>query len=159
MKKILFTITAIIAVISLSSCKGDTGPAGPPGLDGLDGVTSYWVPTEFVVAPGEWERMGDPDDPNSYFFVDKPLQALNDDIFYDGIVVGYMAVDFDNDNNPTIKQVLPYSVPLVEGSRQYTRTYDFDYWIGGVRFYLNYSDFKTSIKPADTQKFYIILAY
>lgn len=153
MKKILL---ALIVVLAFSACKGDDGPMGPPGADG---VGSYWIPTEFIIKPNEWKLEGDPDSPGSYFYVDADLKALNDDIFYDGIVVGYMAVNLDNENYPNIKQILPFTTPLVEGSRNYTRTYDFEYWTGGVRFFLNYSDFKTSVRPTETQYFYVIVAY
>lgn len=153
MKKILL---AFIVVLAFTACKGDEGPMGPPGNDG---VGSYWIPTEFIIQPNQWKLEGNPDAPGSHFYVDVDLKELKDDIFYDGIVVGYMAVALDNQDFPTVKQVLPYTTPLVEGSRNYTRTYDFDYEIGAVRFYLTYSDFKTSVRPSETQYFYIIIAY
>lgn len=160
MKKILF---AIVVAVAFMACKGDdgaVGPMGPQGDPGEDGYGSYWIPTRFVIEEGEWQIGGEEGQPNSFFFVDKELKALTEDVYYDGLVIGYMETD------QNVKQVLPYVQPIddLQGNK-WTRIYDFDYEYdfnrktAYVRFYMKDSDFATNV-PIDGQRiFNIIVVY
>jgi len=157
MKKILF---AIILAATFWTCKGDDGPMGPEGPPGQDGNGAYWVPVRFVVNESDWLRMGNAGDGNSYFYADKEMKALTEDVYYDGLVIGYMETE-DN-----VKQMLPYVMPIQDDNgHQWTRIYDFDYdydfdkKTGYIRFYLKYSDFETQGPEQGQKIFNIIVVY
>lgn len=156
MKKLLF----LLLVVFFASCEGPMGPMGPAGYDGQDGKDGYgtsWYITSFTIQPNEWELIGEPGDLNSYFFVDKPLKELSNTIYKEGAVVGYIETAKD------VKNGLPYVVHLGGednlGEFLWTETADFDFYPGGVGFYLTYSDFNTQLRPDKPKTFHIVLMW
>lgn len=149
MKKLLLLIVIAIS-ISFISCEGPMGPQGEPG----DGTN--WKVVSFTINKNEWKLVGSPGALNSYYFVDKPLKELTQYIYKEGAVVGYI------ETVKGVKNSLPYVLHLGEasGSKEFlwTQTYDFDFYPGGVGFYVTYSDFNTQDRP-DTETFHVVLMW
>lgn len=162
MKKIIFLAIATITAIVFISCEGDDGPMGPAGPTGPKGEPGYgteWSIKEFTVAENEWILSGKPGDLNSFFYADKSFSDLTDYVFKEGSILAYI------ETAKGIKNGLPYVLHLgQEGENNkeflWTQTYDFDFWVGGVRFYLTYSDFNTDLGPEkESKKFHVVLMY
>jgi hypothetical protein len=150
----------MLIAVSFAACKGDDGPMGPAGPAGEGGVISYPIPVEFIIEKDEWELEGTPGDPNSYLYVDRRFDDLTEDVFYDGIVVDYMATKTDQNKYPTVKQKLPYTEAFTEGGQTYTRKFESDYEVGWVRFKLKYSDLRDKVETnLETQYFYVVILY
>jgi len=154
MKKLLI-FTTLLAIM-FSACEGPMGPAGPMGPQGQPGDESYWYTTSFTVNSSAWRLEGQPDELNSYFYYDKAVPQLTNNIFNGGIVLLYLQAA----NN--IKNVMPYVLHLGDedhlGEFFWTQTYDYDFEQGNIRIYVTYSDFMTSRRP-DTETFSLILLY
>ncbi len=162
MKKIIFLLFAAIAMIS---CEGPMGPEGPMGAqgrdgqdgkDGQDGYGANWYTTSFTIKKSDWLLSGEPGDLNTYFFVDREIPQLDDFIFDEGTVIGYIQTGKD------VKNGLPFVLHMGEtqGNQEllWTQTYDFDFSPGMIRFYITYSDFSTNIPP-EGETFHIILMW
>lgn len=168
MKKVLLLLVVAIAFVA---CEGPEGPMGSPGMNGQDGKDGQngqngkdgnngtsWVTKTFTIQPDEWELIGNPGELNSYFFVDKSLSELSKSIYEDGAVIAYIQTADE------VKNGMPYV--LHKGGHDadgkeivWTQTYDFDYYPGGVGFYLTYSDFNTQLKPIEPETFHIVLMW
>ncbi|MDR1984645.1 MAG: lipoprotein [Prevotellaceae bacterium] len=145
MKKTL--IFAALFAVMLSACQG---PQGPKGED------SNWFVTSFTVNSNEWRLSGQPNDLNSYYYADKIIENLTDFIFEEGIVIAYIKTG----NN--VKNEMPFVFHRgdSDGTNEslWTETYDFDFYPGGITFYVTYSDFSTAIRPG-TETFYVVLMW
>ena len=146
MKKLLiFTAIAVM----LTACEGPMGPQGQPGV-------GDWHNESFTVDKTAWRLEGQPNELGSYFYYDKAVPQLTNNIFNDGIVLLYLHAT----NN--IKNVMPYVLHLGDedhlGEFFWTQTYDYDFERGNIRLYVTYSDFMTSRRP-DTETFSLILLY
>ncbi len=154
MKKTLFF--AIFATILLTACEGPIGPMGPAGYNGKDGESTNWYTTSFTINKDEWKLKGAPGDLNSYFCVYKPLNMLNDYVYRYGTVIAYIETD------KGVKNGMPFVLHLGEVSNGkeflWTQTYDFDFTVGEIGFYITYSDFNTQIRPG-TEIFHIALMW
>lgn len=166
MKKLFLLLISAITLSLFSSCEGPEGPMGPTGqsglngkdgIDGKDGYDTNWYVTSFTIKPDEWELVGKPGELNSHFFVDKPLKELSDFIYKEGAVIGYI------ETAKGVKNGLPYVLHLGgkddKGEFLWTETADFDFYPGGVGFYLTYSDFNTQLRPYKDKTFYIVLMW
>lgn len=150
MKKVMLFIAAIS--LSLVACEGPMGPAGKDG-NGTD-----WHIAKFTVSEKEWILSGNAGELNSYFYVDKSLKELDDFVYREGTVIAYI------ETAKGVKNGLPYVLHLGDadskGEFLWTQTYDFDFWEGGIRFYLTYSDFNTQVGPEKgTQTFHVVLMW
>ncbi len=173
MKKLLLLVLVAVTFIA---CEGPTGPMGPSGHDGQNGMNGQdgkdgqngldgkdgengtnWYVTSFTIQPNEWELVGKAGDLNSYFFVDKPLSNLSEFIYKEGAVIGYI------ENVSGVKNGLPYVLHRGgeddKGEFLWTETADFDFYPGGVGFYLTYSDFNTQLRPDKAKIFHIVLMW
>lgn len=152
MKKLLFLFLSLLLI----SCEGDIGPAGPMGPQGEPGQNTDWCVKSFTIDRSEWRLAGNPGALNSYFYVDKNIKELTKFVFNEGSVIAYF------ESNTGIKNGMPYVLHKGDkdskGEFLWTQTYDFDFYVGGVRFYLTYSDFNTQITP-DTETFHIVLMW
>ena len=141
----------ILTVIIFTACEGPMGPQGPQGDPGV-----YWVTKSFTVNKNEWRLHGDLGELNSYFYADKKLDELSDFVYNKGTVIGYIQTD------NKVKNGLPYVLHKGDidnyGELLWTQTYDFDFYPGGVRFYLTYSDFNTQVRP-ESETFHIVLMW
>ncbi|NDV60526.1 hypothetical protein [Bacteroides sp. 519] len=173
MKKLFLFLVLAVSFMACEGPMGPMGPMGPTGQDGQDGRDGYngingkdgkdgyganWFSKTFVVQPHEWELHGDPDELNSFFFVDKKLPELTQEIYSDKTVIAYIQTGDD------VKNGMPYVLHKGEVDDKgkefiWTQTYDFDYSVGWVGFYLTYSDFSTRIKPTDATTFHIVLMW
>lgn len=169
MKKFMFLFVAAISLL-LVSCEGPEGPMGPRGYDGYDGLDgkdgidgkdgygTNWYVAKFTVKESDWLLSGNSGDLNSFFYADKPLKELDEFVFNSGTIVAYI------ETAKGVKNGLPYVLHLGgsddKGEFLWTQTYDFDFWQGGVRFYLTYSDFNTQVGPEKgDQTFHVVLMW
>lgn len=162
MKKITLLLLAAITLIACEGPEGPMGPMGPQGThgqngkDGQDGYGANWYTTSFTVKKTDWLLSGEPGDLNSFFFADREIPQLDDFIFNEGTVLGYIQTGKD------VKNGLPFVLHM--GDEQngkeflWTQTYDFDFSPGLIRFYITYSDFSTNIPP-EGETFHIILMW
>lgn len=166
MKNLFLLLIVAITFSLFSSCEGPAGAMGPSGqsglngkdgIDGKDGYGTNWYVTSFTIKPDEWELVGKPGELNSHFFVDKPLKELSDFIYKEGAVIGYI------ETAKGVKNGLPYVLHLGgkddKGEFLWTETADYDFYPGGVGFYLTYSDFNTQLRPNKDKTFYIVLMW
>ncbi len=154
---LFFTIATLM--LTLMACEGPMGPEGPrgpAGFDGRDGEGVNWHTTSFTINSNEWQLKGKPGDLNSYFCVYKPLNMLTDVVYKWGTVIAYIETE------KGIKNGMPYVLHLGEGANDkeflWTQTYDFDFVVGEVGFYVTYSDFNTQIRPG-TETFHVVLMW
>ncbi len=172
MKKLLFIAAA---VFTLAACEGPMGPMGPQGVpgqngqdgrdgrDGQNGQTSdgtNWHKATFTISRDEWIRDGGERAMNSYFFVYRDLSALTSYVYDNGSVIAYIENTYADGTK--IKSGLPFvrhkGMVLDNGADYlWTETYDFDFAVGNVGFYLTYSDFETGTPPPDYVTFHVIL--
>ncbi len=165
MKKTLFFAFAAVIFVLLLSCEGPMGPMGaegPAGRDGQDGENGKdgagvaWYTTSFTINKDEWKLKGNPGDLNSYFCAYRPLSQLTESVFKYGTVIAYIEVE------KGVKNGMPYVLHLGEEANSkeflWTQTYDFDFVVGEVGFYVTYSDFNTQIRPG-TETFHVILMW
>jgi hypothetical protein len=154
MKKTLLLLFVCIAFIA---CEGPEGPMGPVGPQGEPGTGTNWYATSYTIQPNEWELVGNKGELNSYFFVDKPLPRLSDFVYEDGSILVYLEF------SPNVKNVMPFVSHKAGvddlGEFFWTETYDYDFYKGGIGFYLTYSDFNTKMKPNQAITFHVILMW
>lgn len=151
MKKILNTLAILFTIITFTSCEGDEGPMGPKGDPGVS-----WYTKTITISKYQWKLSGAINDLNSYYYAEIPISELSQFIFNDGTVLAYI----EPENG--IKNGLPYVLHKGEkvNGKEYlwTQTYDFDFEVGYMTFYLTYSDFNTISIP-DTETFHIVLMW
>ncbi|MBK5721300.1 hypothetical protein JGH11_10495 [Dysgonomonas sp. Marseille-P4677] len=153
MKKVLLFILTIFVFIA---CEGPMGMQGPTGPQGEPGYGTNWYTTAITIDKSEWKLMGNPNELNSYYYVDKPFKELTRAIFDNGSVIAYI------ETAEGVKNGMPMVLHKAEedelGEFFWTQTYDFDFYPNGISFYLTYSDFSTKIKP-DSETFHIVLIW
>jgi len=156
MKKIIITVFASLLFIACEGPIGPEGPEGPRGSKGEPGSGGNWYTTSITINSDEWELVGGVNELNSYFFIDKPISQLSENIYRKGTVIAYI------ETSKGVKNGLPYVLHKGDADNKgeflWTQTYDFDFYPGGVGFYLTYSDFSTNIRP-DTETFHIVLMW
>ena len=155
MKKILFLLSA--AIILFASCEG---PAGRDGLNGLDGYATEWVIKTYTINSNQWELVNGVDQLNSYYRAEVRIPELDIDIYEEGAVLCYM---YQTVNGKEAKTPMPFTIPKGEGHDNgtedlWTETYAYDFNVGSIRFYVNYSDFYTNNRPSTTS-FQVVLLY
>lgn len=171
MKKLILLLSCILA---LSACEGDQGPMGPMGpkgetgkdgkngKDGKDGEGGVgWYIKTFTVEKNMWTRVGKAGELNSFYYADLEIPELNDFVFTDGTVIGYIITK--DDEGGDVKNGLPFvlhkGIKYDDNKEElWTQTYNFDFNPGLVRFYITYSDFKTSVTP-EKETFSIVLMW
>ncbi len=168
MKKAVLLLTAVLFMFGCEGPMGPEGPEGPMGRTGSqgaqgpqgpqgeDGYGTNWYVASITVKESEWKIKGVPGELNSYFYVYKPLDQLTKYIYDNGSVIAYIQTDKD------VKNGMPYVLHLGEAGDNkeflWTQTYDFDFYEGGIGFYVTYSDFNTQIRPG-TETFHVILMW
>jgi hypothetical protein len=159
MKKTLFLLIIVTGFFACEGPEGPEGPIGPAGPKGEQGEAGYgtnWFVNSYTVTAGEWKLHGNPGDLNSYFYADKQIKELTDFVYNEGTIVAYMQTE------KGVKNGMPYVLHRggtdSYGEFLWTQTYDFDFYTGGVRFYLTYSDFNTQIAP-ETETFHVVLMW
>lgn len=135
---------------------GPVGPTGPIGPEGEPGYGTNWFVTSFTIEEHEWRLVGNPNELNSFFTVNKSLPELTRLVYKDGTVVAYIETDKGVKNG--LPFVLHRGAEDNQGEFLWTQTYDFDFYEGGVGFYVTYSDFTTTIRP-DKETFHIVLMW
>ena len=148
MKKKLFLLFA--AVMLMASCEG---PAGQ------DGQGIYWFVKKYTINSNQWELIGGVDELNSYYRAEIVIPELDNDIYKDGNVFCYM---YQKVEGVEVQTLLPYSIPQALSSGGYdefwTETYAYDFTVGSIMLYVNYSDFYTNNRPPATS-FRVVLNY
>ncbi len=176
MKKLFFIAAAALMFASCEGPMGPIGPQGPQGVpgqngqdgqdgrngqngrDGQDGEGTKWFTTSFTVNPNEWERVGEPGSVDSFFVAYRSLPELNKYVYDKGSVITYI------ENGEGIKNGMPFVLHLGYeenngGKYLWTETYDFDFTVGEVAFYLTYSDFSTNFEPDKSKTFHVVLIW
>lgn len=164
MRKIIVLLSAVLL---FASCEGPMGPTGPEGLVGPEGPAgpigpgggsggATWHITKFTVNQDDWTLSGEPGSLESYYYADKDISQLTQQVFDKGTVLGYIYVE------PDVKVGLPYvyhQAAKVGGvDKFWTQTYYFDFVKGSVRVYVTFSDFETNNYPGN-ETFGIVLMW
>lgn len=144
MKKLLLSIVAILFFVT--ACEGPTGPMGPAGPQGEQGETgTSWFTRSYTIKASDWKLSGKPGELNSFYYVSIPVSELTKFIYESGTVLAYIETE------PGIKNSLPYVSHRGgsddKGEFLWTQTYDFDFQVNEITFYLTYSDFNTKVEP------------
>lgn len=142
----------LMMIFAFVACEG---PAGPPGIPGEDGEGAHWYIQTFVVEANEWKLYADPDGLNPYYMCEKSFSELDNFIYTDGNVFGYLIQNPGADNE--VQTPLPYYIPFenTEGAL-WQESVTFDFMPGSVAFYIRYSDFAVDIRPA-RQEFRVVM--
>ena len=150
MKKVLFLMS--ILFLGFTSCEGPMGPRGPEGPQGPQGPagSSDIDIVEINVRGIDWER----DDVNGYYYCTVEHNLFDDYIYYDGLVSVYIV---HRDRN--MQQVLPVVIHNIRGSEMWTRTTDYEFGIGGITFYVTFSDFNLDDTPPEGMLFRVYIRY
>ncbi|WP_029904556.1 collagen-like protein [Prevotella sp. 10(H)] len=135
---------------------GPEGPEGPKGPNGEPGHGSNWYTTAITVNASDWKLNGQPNELNSFYYVDKPLKELTKAIYDEGSIIAY--IETDNGIKNGMPLVLHKADEDDKGEFFWTQTYDFDFQVGNIRFYLTYSDFSTKVKPG-AETFHVVLMW
>lgn len=140
-------LVLFLMLIILAACEGPEGPVGPPGEG-----TNWHV--EFIdVRDSEWQVVHDVD--GSYYKCEKRLSQLSDYVYEWGTTLGYEFIRYGTNNE--VQTLMPFVLDLIEGNDYtWTETTYFDYGIGYVTFYVQYSDMVTEFSPGD-RHFRIVL--
>ena len=149
MKKILFLLSA--AIILFASCEG------PAGKDG-EGI--YWYVNTYTVNSSQWELVNGVDQIDSYYKAEIRIPQLDKDIYEYGNVFCYM---FQNIDGVEVQTLLPFNIPKgiihPNGAEElWTEMYAYDFTVGSIMLYVNYSDFYTNNRPPTTS-FRVVLNY
>lgn len=159
-KQLLLIISLVFAFIA---CDGPTGPPGRDGLDGKDGDGVKWHIETFKINKSDWvlEKF---DDGYSYWWCEKPYKDLTNDVYVNGVVIGYIILNPGNIQTEVLAplEYTIYDLQDIEGEvHQWAETYSFDYMPGSVAFYLRTSDFfePTEVNDLPEREFRVVLMY
>ena len=149
MKK--FVLLLCLLPLAFVSCEGPMGPPGEPG----DGVK--WEILPYEVVGKDWRLVGKAGDLGSYYMYEFSEPLLTDFVCEKGNVFGYRWLDA-NTQTP-LGQVVVVGEQDKQGKEfLFTEVYSFSFRPGYITFYVDYSDFETSIRPG-TCEFRIVLNY
>ena len=141
----------LAAIILLTSC---IGPKGDPG-EGMG-----WFVKEYTITEKRWELMNGRDQLNSFFRAEIKIPELDKYVYDKGNVFVYMFQEVEGDE---VQTLLPFTIPYGEerynGQKHlWTETHSYDFTIGSIMIYVNYSDFYTSNTPP-AATFRVVLNY
>ena len=146
MKK--FVLLLSLLTLGFVSCEG---PMGPPG-EGMN-----WKIMNYKVLDRDWILVGRAGDLGSYFMFEFAEKELTTFVCEKGNVFGYRWLD--NVTQTTLGQVVVVGESDNYGNEfLFTEVYSFSFRPGYVTFYVDYSDFETSVRPS-TCDFRIVLNY
>ncbi len=155
MKKIVFVFVLLLA--TLTACEGPVGPMGPSGRNGKDGVINK-IEYIFTIKPGEWDPVGRSGENGAYYRVEKYIDELTDDVYFDKqfLLYGYLVRNFDLANE--YQTLLPFDTYGQDSGTGafYSETYDFDVAPGTVIFNLTPSDFILE-RPQENKVYRVVL--
>jgi len=147
MKKNLLGL--LVMLFAFVSCEGDQGPAGPPGKDG---VGSNFHTEFFTIKEDDWLIQDDGGGP--YFYCERKISNLTEDIYEYKIVAAYMFLyntDFEE------QTPLPYPVPFEDGPNdRWQEYYSYAFTPGYITFFIRYNDFNMSLPPKG-QEYKVVL--
>ena len=152
MKK--FVLLLSLFTLTFMSCEGPMGPPGPPGEPG-DGL--IWKIIPYTVYDRDWKLYGRAGDLGSYYWYEFPESELTRFACEKGNVFGYRWLD--GETQTPLGQVVVvgesdnYGIEFL-----FTEVYSFSFRPGLVTFYVDYSDFETSVRPS-TCDFRVVLNY
>jgi hypothetical protein len=131
MKKLL---TVLLTIACLLSCEGPIGSLGEE--------THMF----YTVEAKDWQLVGRPDAPNSFYQYSFTEPSLTKFIYEEGLVVGYVVANPGTRNE--MLRPLPDTWPVGDDhGATWTESVTFDYMPGLVTFYVGYSDFATTVSP------------
>ncbi len=153
MRKILLFI---FVVVTFTACKGDEGPMGPQGEPGYG---TDWYTKTITIRKSQWKLSGEENSLNSYYYAEVSIPELTSLVYKDGAVIAYIESDYGIKNN--LPYILHRGSVNSETGKEYlwTQTYDFDFEVGYMTFYLTYSDFMTGSNKDDDDTFHIVLLW
>ena len=139
-----------VAIMMFTSC---LGPKGDPG-EGME-----WFVREYTILQNRWELINGRDQLNSFFRAEILIPELDNFVYNKGNVFVYM---FQTVDDVEVQTLLPFTIPvgkMINGQEHlWTETHSYDFSVGSIMVYVNYSDFYTSnIPPAAT--FRVVLNY
>ena len=132
MKNKIYGWLILLAVaLSFSACEG---PMGPPGRDGI----ANKMILDFQVKAADWQTVTNNAGTVLYYqcFFDVP--QLTQNIYDNAAIVAYYEV---NEGGFMVQKNIPYIIENLNPPNNCTQTIDFDYSVGSVGFYVQYSDF------------------
>ena len=152
MKK--FALLLSLLTLTFVSCEGPMGPPGPPGEPG-DGLV--WKILPYTVYDKDWKLSGRAGELNSYYWYEFQESELTRFACEKGNVFGYRWLD--KDTQTPLGQVVVIGESDNFGNEfLFSEVYSFSFRPGYITFYVDYSDFETSVRP-NTCEFRIVLNY
>ena len=149
MKK--FVLLLSLLSLTFVACEGPMGPPGEPG----EGVT--WKILPYKVLDKDWKLSGRPGELGSYYWYEFQENELTRFVCDKGNVFGYRRLD--NEMQTPLGQVVVVGESDNYGNEfLFTEVYSFAFRPGFITFYVDYSDFETSVRPS-TCDFRIVLNY
>jgi len=146
MKKVVLLLSLL--TLGFVSCEG---PMGPPG----EGVNRKIIP--YTVFDRDWKLAGKAGELGSYYWFEFAERELTTFICEKGIVSGFRK--FDDGSQTQLGQVVVVGESDNHGNEfLFTEVYSFSFRPGYITFYVDYSDFETSVRPM-TCDFRIVLMY
>ena len=151
MKSLLKTLPIFLFVIfGLTACIGPQGPQGIPGPSGPQGPpgSGDWAYIDVKYYNiRQWTLASN----GKYFFSVVNNDAITNNVFYNGVIVGYLVQNYETSREVHIP--LPYDIYYNQvdngNTTSWTETVSFDVVPGRITFYYEPSDFFTGdIPPA-----------
>ena len=144
MKKILLLLS--VAITLFTSCEVE---------DPYKFVDVYTINTN------RWELINGVDQLNSYYQAEIRIPELDRGVYEKGTVSCYM---FQKIDGVEVQTPLPFSLPkgIDNGNGTedlWTETYAYDFAVGSIMFYVNYSDFWTGDHRPPTISFRVVLRH
>ena len=137
--------------LTVVSCEGPMGPPGEPG----EGVV--WKIMNYTVYEKDWKLVGKPGELGSYYWFEFAESELTRFVCDKGNVFGYRRLD--NEMQTPLGQVVVNWEQDNHGNEfLFTEVYSFAFRPGYITFYVDYSDFETSVRPTICD-FRIVLNY
>ncbi|HBZ34251.1 MAG TPA: hypothetical protein DEO38_04020 [Bacteroidales bacterium] len=164
MKKILFTLLAVVLLCACEGPQGPRGPQGPKGDKGDNATPTQWTIINYTVNYSDWKEDG------TAISVEIPVEELTKEIYEGGMMKVYLV--FDNYMNELpCTRYRSYKIQDAQGNdvldekgnptyAYYSQTIDVDYKVGAVKIYITNSDFQGyDEEGTEPMVFHIMLVY
>ena len=115
---------------------------------------TWWFVKEFTVHSNDWKLVNKVNGLDSYYERTVSINELTREIFKKGQVSCYMYRDGDTQTLLPIS--IHYGESVDESEYFWTETYNCEFSVHSITFTVNYSDFRTDIRPPTT-KFKVVL--
>ena len=124
-RKILSMFVLLAATAGFVSCDEDLEYMRNGVSDDVD-----WTTKKVTVQERDWIYQSNHDNSGGYYYADIKVRDLNSDVFRGGIVCCYM---YDGND---VQIPLPCTRTMSDGTHEWQRTIDFEFYRKGITFYV-----------------------